>query len=89
MNRKYKGPYRVIPFWMLEKTKTYPAGNEIITRTKWYEVVQLVDEKNNYQELRPRKIYEKRNSAYTFCTRLNKRRSQDLDYLLDNDYFTS
>lgn len=61
------GPYRV---------KNIGAVGDV------YEVVEMVDNfSNTWMELRPRKTYLVRQSAYALCARLNKRwqREHELD----------
>lgn len=65
-----KGPYRVIDIG---------CGSGHV-----YEVVETVSESGDYEELRPRKTYLKRQSAYGLCARLNRRWQEDHD--LDEAY---
>ena len=61
--QKIEGPYRV---------KNIGVGGDV------YEVVEMLDEeKNQYTELRPRRTYLKRPSAYAKMVRLNRRWQQD------------
>lgn len=54
-----QGPYKVI---------NIGVGGDV------YEVVEIIDEeKRQHTELRPRKTYLNRQSAYGMCARLNRR----------------
>ncbi len=66
--QQIEGPYRV---------KNIGVGGDV------YEVVEMLDEvKNQYAELRPRRTYLKRQSAYAKMVRLNRRWQQD--HLMDD-----
>jgi hypothetical protein len=67
--QKVFGPYRV---------KNIGVGGDV------YEVVEMVDNHSNtWEELRPRKTYLNRQSAYGKCLRLNKRWQED--HALDDE----
>lgn len=70
--QKVFGPYRV------KNIGVYP-GNV-------YEVVEMVDNSSNtWQELRPRRTYLNRQSAYGKCLRLNKRWHEETSQDPDDD----
>lgn len=61
--QKIFGPYRV---------KNIGEGGDV------YEVVEMVDaHSNTWEELRPRRTYLNRQSAYGKCLRLNRRWQED------------
>jgi hypothetical protein len=67
------------------------AGPYIVINTgvdgPMYEVVEMIDEeKRVHVELRPRKTYVNRQSAYGMCARLNRRWQEDhaMDLLQEN-----
>lgn len=65
-----EGPYKVI---------------DIGANGPVYEVVEIIDEeKRQHAELRPRKTYLNRQSAYGLCARLNRRWQED--HAMDEAY---
>lgn len=60
--QKIKGPYKVI---------------DIGANGPVYEVVETVSKNGDYEELRPRKTYLNRQSAYGMMARLNRRWQED------------
>ena len=69
--QKVFGPYRV---------KNIGSGSGV------FEVVEMVDNSSNtWQELRPRKTYLNRQSAYGKCLRLNRRWQQETMMAMEDD----
>lgn len=60
--QKIQGPFKVI---------------NIGVKGPVYEVVEEVNAQGDYEELRPRKTYLNRQSAYGKCARLNRRWQED------------